>query len=158
MTIPMTRDGIERLEKEIKFLSTTRRREISEAIGVAREYGDIKENAEYHAAKEEQAQVEARIAQLANLRSNVMPLVISDLKSKVVNFGALVTLIDEDTEKKLKYRIVSEYEADFKNNMISNTSPLGKALMGKEKGEMVEVHAPGGLRYYEVDKIEYKKL
>lgn len=154
----MTRDGIDRLDNELKTLITVKRRDISEAIGIAREYGDIKENAEYHAAKEEQAQVEARISLLSNLRANVIPLVIDELAGNVVNFGALVTLIDDDTGKKSKYRIVSEYEADFKNAMISNTSPLGKALMGKEKGDLVEVNAPGGMRYYKISKIEYKEL
>lgn len=158
MSIPMTREGLERLDKEIRHLSTTRRREISEAIGVAREHGDLKENAEYHAAKEEQAHVEARISFLVNLQSNVIPMVMKDLESEFVNFGALVTMIDDETEKEVTYRIVSEYEADFKKSMISNTSPIGKALMGKETGDMVEVNAPGGVKFFEVLKIEYPEI
>ena len=154
----MTREGIERLNNEIRHLSTVRRREISEAIGIAREHGDLKENAEYHAAKEEQAHVEARISYLVNLQSNTIPMVISDLKSDCVNIGALVTVIDDETEKEFKYRIVSEYEADFKKSMISNTSPIGKALMGKEIGELAEVNAPGGIKFLEVANIEYTEI
>ena len=158
MKIPMTQRGIEELDSELKHLSVTKRHEISAAIGVAREHGDLKENAEYHAAKEEQAQVEARIAYLSDLRSKVMPMSIKDLEGDTVNFGALVTIIDDDTEEESKYCIVSEFEADLELGLISNTSPIGRSLMKKEVGDIVEVDAPRGLKCYEIINIEYNIL
>jgi transcription elongation factor GreA len=158
MNIPMTRAGIQRLDDDLRFLTKVRRREISKAIGEAIDQGDISENAEYHAAKDEQAQVEARIISLSNLRSMAVPMIMSELKNDIINFGALVTVFDDLTDKKIKYRIVSEYEADVSKLMISNVSPLGRSLIGKEKGDVVEVNAPGGFKYYEVKRIEYSEI
>lgn len=158
MKIPMTPTGFKQLEDELKELTTVKRREISVAIGIAREHGDIKENAEYHAAKEEQSQVEARISQLVDLRSKVEVMNIDQLSSDVVNIGATVSIINDETEEETTYSIVSEYEADLENGLISNTSPLGRALMRKVVGDLVEVVTPGGSKYYEILDMEYKQI
>ena len=158
MSIPMTSSGIERLDTEIKELTTIKRREISEAIGIAREHGDIKENAEYHAAKEEQSHVEARIAYLLDLRSKAIVIDSKNLPTDMVSFGTSVSILDDATEKEITYCIVSEYEADLERGWISNTSPIGRALMRKSVGDLVEVVAPGGNKYYEILDMEYKQI
>jgi len=154
----MTPSGFKKLEDELKELSTVKRHEISAAIGIAREHGDLKENAEYHAAKEEQSHVEARISVLADLRSKAEIMNISKLSSEEINLGATVSIINDDTEEEVTYSIVSEYEADLENGLISNTSPLGRALMRKSIGDLVEVTTPGGSRYYEILDMEYKPI
>lgn len=153
----MTSDGIDRLDAELEELITVKRREASAAIGEAREQGgEIGENTEYHSAKELQAQIELKIAQLTDLRSKVELMNFKKLKSKSINIGALVTVINEDTGEKIKYRIVSGYEASLENGFISNTSPLGRALIGKTVKDSIDVKAPSGDKYYQITKIEYK--
>ena len=158
MKILMTPSGLKRLDDELKELITVKRPEISKAIGVAREHGDLKENAEYHSAKEEQSHVEARILQLADLRANVVLMDINQMSTDIVGFGAWVTILDDATEKEATYGIVSEYEADLTKGLISNTSPIGKALMRKSIGDFVTVSTPGGTKYYEITNLEYKEL
>ena len=126
------------------------------AIAEARSHGDLSENAEYHAAKEQQGITEARVADLEDKLSRADIIDVSKLKGDQVMFGATVTLLDEDTEEKVKYRIVGEIEAEVKSGKISITSPLARALLGKRKKDIVEVSTPGGGKSYQVVKVEYK--
>jgi transcription elongation factor GreA len=153
---PITTDGFERMEAELKDLKKVQRPKISEEISVAREHGDLKENAEYHAAREKQSFVEGRIMELEDRVARAEVIDISKLSPDTVKFGATVTLIDDDTEKEVTYQIVSEYEADLKKNLISVVSPMAKAIIGKKVEDLVEVRTPRGEKEYEVIKIEYK--
>ena len=138
---------------ELKRLKSERP-EVVEAIEVARAHGDLSENAEYHAAKERQGQIEAMIADLEDKLSRAMVIDPTTLSGDKVVFGATVTLIDED-KKKVRYQLVGQTEADAKVGRISYNSPLGRALIGRQKGEEVEVSTPSGDRYYEIAKIEF---
>ena len=129
---------------------------IFEAISEARSHGDLSENAEYHAAKEQQGITEARVADLEDKLSRADIIDVSKLKGDQVMFGATVTLRDEDTEEKVKYRIVGELEAEVRSGKISITSPIARALLGKRKKDIVEVSTPGGGKSYQVLKVEYK--
>src|SRR5436309_10153052 len=151
--LPMLAEGYEKLQNDIRHLKTVERPSIIEAIEVARGHGDLSENAEYHAAKERQGQVEAQIADLEDRISRAMVIDPTTLSGDKVVFGATVTLIDED-KRKLKYQLVGQTEADAKDGRISYNSPLGRALIGRHVGEDVEVSAPAGDRYYEIKKIE----
>lgn len=152
---PITNDGFIRMEAELKDLKTVQRPTIAKEIAAAREHGDLKENAEYHAAREKQSFIEGRIAELEDRVSRAEVIDTSKLTNDSVKFGAIVTLIDDETEKKVTYRIVSEYEADINQNLISVVSPVARALIGKAVGDFIEVHTPRGQRGYEVVAIEY---
>jgi transcription elongation factor GreA len=154
--VPMTAEGYAALEAEIKHLKTVERPRIIRAIAEARSHGDLSENAEYHAAKEQQGMTEARVAELEDKLSRADIIDVSKLKGDQIMFGATVTLIDEDTDEKVKYRIVGEVEADVKQGKISITSPIARALLGKRKGDVVEVSTPGGGKSYEVKRVEFR--
>ena len=151
--VPMLGDGYRLLEDELKRLKAERP-QIVESIEVARAHGDLSENAEYHAAKERQGQVEATIADLEDRLSRAMIIDPTTLSGDRVVFGATVTLLDED-EKKVKYQLVGQEEADARVGRISYNSPLGRALIGRQKGEDVEVTTPSGDKYYAIAKIEF---
>ena len=151
--VPMLAEGHAMMNDELKRLKLERP-DIIEAIEVARAHGDLSENAEYHAAKERQGQIEAMIADLEDRLSRAMVIDPKTLSGEKVVFGATVTLVDED-EKKVKYQLVGQAEADAKVGRISYNSPLGRALIGRTKGEDVEVSTPSGDRYYEIAKVEF---
>lgn len=152
----MTAQGYAALEAEIKHLKTVERPRIIRAIAEARGHGDLSENAEYHAAKEQQGITEARVAELEDKLSRADVIDVSQLSGDRVTFGATVTLMDEDTEETSRYQIVGEFEADVKNAKLSITSPIARALIGKRKGDTVEVATPGGGKCYEILSIEWK--
>ena len=152
--VPMLAEGHRKLTEQVKHLKTVERPEVVQAIEDARAHGDLSENAEYHAAKERQGQIEATIADIEDQLSRAMVIDPTTLSGDKVVFGATVTLIDED-EKKVKYQLVGQVEADAKDGKISFNSPLGRALIGRQKGEEVEVSTPSGDRYYEIKKIEF---
>ena len=152
--VPMLQEGFDQLTEELKRLRIEERPAIVEAIEAARAHGDLSENAEYHAAKERQGHVEATIADLEDRLSRAMVIDPTTLSGDKVLFGATVTLVDEDN-KKVKYQLVGQTEADAKVGRISYNSPLGRALIGRQAGEEVEVSAPGGDRSYEIKKIEF---
>ncbi|EKS31163.1 MAG: transcription elongation factor GreA [Afipia felis] len=154
--LPITAAGHVALEEELKQRQAVERPRIIEAIAEARSHGDLSENAEYHAAKEAQSHNEGRIHELEDKLARADIIDVSKLSGDTIKFGATVTLIDEDTEKKVVYQIVGETEADAKKGRISITSPLARALIGKTKGTSVEVVAPGGARAYEVTKVDWK--
>ncbi len=154
--IPMTAEGYSALEAELKHCQQVERPRIIQQITDARTHGDLSENAEYHAAKESQSLNEGRIAELEDKLARAEVIDVSKLSGDTVTFGATVTLIDEDTDKKTVWHIVGEPEADAKKGKISITSPLARALVGKKKGVQVEVVTPGGAKAYEIVKIEWK--
>ena len=154
--IPMTGEGYEVLETELKHRQQVERPRIIQQITDARSHGDLSENAEYHAAKELQSHNEGRIAELEDKLARAEVIDVSKLSGDTVKFGATVTLIDEDTDKKAVWQIVGEPEADAKKGRISITSPLARALIGKKKGASVEVMAPGGAKAYEITKVEWR--
>ena len=155
-TVPMTSGGYDALDTELKRLKGPERQRIIKAISEARAHGDLSENAEYHAAKEQQSHNEGRIMELESMLAMAEIVDVSKLSGSTVKFGATVTLIDEDTEKKAVWQIVGEVEADAKKGRISITSPLARALIGKKKGTTVEVMAPGGAKAYEITKVEWR--
>jgi transcription elongation factor GreA len=155
--VPMTKAGLERLKDELKRLKTSERGKIVKEIEVARAHGDISENAEYHAAKERQGQIEARIRQLDDMIARAEVIDVSKLSGDKVVFGATVKLGDVDTEQKVTYRIVGETEADPKKGLISITSPIARALVGKSVGDDVTVQAPGGPRDYEILAVAFEE-
>lgn len=152
--VPMTSGGYAALEVELKQRQSVDRPRIIAHIAEARSHGDLSENAEYHAAKEEQSHNEGRIAELEDKLARADVIDISKLSGDTIKFGATVTLVDEDTEKKAVWQLVGEVEADAKKGRISITSPLARALIGKKKGATVEVMAPGGAKAYEITKVE----
>lgn len=154
--VPMTPGGHTALEVELKRRQSEDRPRIIELIAEARSHGDLSENAEYHAAKEEQSHNEGRIAELEDKLARAEVIDVTKLSGDTIKFGATVTLIDEDTEKKAVWQIVGETEADARNGRISITSPLARALIGKTKGSSVEVMAPGGAKAYEIAKVEWR--
>lgn len=154
--VPMTAEGFAALEAEIKHLKAVERPRIIKAIAEARSHGDLAENAEYHAAKEQQGITEARVTDLEDKLSRADIIDVSKLKGDRVMFGATVTLLDEDTEEKVKYRIVGELEANVKQGKISITSPIARALLGKGKKDVVEVSTPGGGKSYKIVRVEFK--
>lgn len=153
--IPMTRDGLAQLEDELRRLRSEERPAVIRAIADAREHGDLSENAEYHAARERQSFIEGRIVELEDIISRAQVIDTSNLTGNVIRFGATVQLSDEDTEEEATYRIVGSHEADAGAGLLSVTSPLGKALIGRTLGDIVEVKTPRGSRSYEVVKIAY---
>jgi transcription elongation factor GreA len=154
--IPMTVAGYAVLEKELKHRQQVERPRIIQQITDARSHGDLAENAEYHAAKEQQSINEGQIAELEDKLARAEVIDVSKLSGDTVKFGATVTLIDEDTDKKAVWQIVGEPEADAKAGKISITSPLARALVGKKKGANVEVVTPGGAKAFEVIKVEWR--
>ena len=153
--VPMTEGGHAAMLDEIKHLKSVERPRIIRAIEEARSHGDLSENAEYHAAKEQQGWVEARVAELEDKISRAEVIDITRLGGDTVKFGATVSLVDEDTDEELRYQIVGEFEADVKQGKISITSPIARALIGKAEGDTVEVMTPGGGKSYEIIKIRY---
>ena len=154
--IPMTHAGYVALENDLKHRQQVERPRIIQQIAEARSHGDLSENAEYHAAKEQQSHNEGVINELEDKLARADVIDVSKLSGDTIKFGAPVTLIDEDTEQKKVWQIVGEPEADAKKGRISITSPLARALIGKKKGASVEVVAPGGAKAYEVAKVEWK--
>jgi transcription elongation factor GreA len=154
--IPMTDAGYATLEQELKHRQQVERPRIIQQITDARTHGDLSENAEYHAAKEAQSINEGRIAELEDKLARAEVIDVSKLSGDTIKFGATVTLIDEDTEKKAVWQIVGEPEADAKKGLISVTSPLARALVNKRKGDTVEVVTPGGAKAYEIKKVEWR--
>ena len=153
--IPMTAAGYKSLEEEVNHLKNVERHEIIKAIAEARAHGDLSENAEYHAAKERQGFIEGRVLELEDQIGRAEVIDVSKLSGSTVKFGATVTLVDEDTDEKRKYQIVGDVESDAKNGRISLSSPIARALIGKGKGDTVEVATPGGARSYEILKVEF---
>jgi transcription elongation factor GreA len=154
--IPMTAEGHAALQAELKVLKSVERPSIIAAISEARSHGDLSENAEYHAAKEKQSFIEGRISELDDKLARADVIDVSKLGGGKVRFGATVTIADVDTEEEQTYKIVGEDEADVKQGKISVTSPIARALIGKEEGDEAEVAAPAGARAYEVIKVVYK--
>ena len=153
--IPMTAAGYSTLEAELKHCQQVERPRIIQQITEARTHGDLSENAEYHAAKEQQSINEGRIAELEDKLARADVIDVSKLSGDSIKFGATVTLVDEDTDEKKVWQIVGEPEADAKKGRISVTSPLAKALIGKKVGDTVSVPAPGGDRAYEILGIKF---
>lgn len=151
----MTSAGHKALEEEIRFLKSVERPRIIKAIAEARAHGDLSENAEYHAAKEQQGLNESRVLELEDKISRAEIIDVSKLSGSTVKFGATVSLADEDTDEEVKYQIVGELEADVKKGRVSITSPIARALIGKSVGDSVEVTTPGGGKSYEILKIEF---
>jgi transcription elongation factor GreA len=151
----MTAEGYQALDAELKRLKTQERPTVIQAISEARQHGDLSENAEYHAAKERQAFIETRLAEIEDKIARAQIIDVSKLSGKQVKFGATVTLLDEDSGDKAKYKIVGEDESDVKAGKISITSPIARAMIGKEEGDVVEVMAPGGAKSYEIVKVKY---
>ena len=152
--VPMLAEGHRQMNDELRRLKIEERPAIVEAIEDARAHGDLSENAEYHAAKERQGQIEAMIADLEDRLSRAMVIDPTTLSGDKVVFGATVTLLDEE-EKKVRYQLVGQTEADARVGRISYNSPLGRALIGRQKGDEVEVSTPSGDRYYKIRKVEF---
>ena len=152
----MTGEGYAALDEELKRLKTQERPAVIAAIGEARAHGDLSENAEYHAAKDRQGWIEGRIAEIEDKIARAQVIDVSKLNGSQVKFGATVTVVDEDTEEEGRYQVVGEHEADVKSGKISLSSPLSRAMMGKEVGEVVEVNTPGGVKAYEILKVEWR--
>jgi transcription elongation factor GreA len=154
--IPMTAEGHAALQAELKMLKTVERPNIIAAISEARSHGDLSENAEYHAAKEKQSFIEGRISELDDKLARADIIDVSKLSGARIRFGATVTLVDAETEEEFTYKIVGEDEANVKAGKISVTSPIARAMIGKEEGDEAEVAAPSGARAYEIIRVEYK--
>jgi transcription elongation factor GreA len=153
--VPMTAEGYHALDEELKRLKTQERPTVIVAIAEARSHGDLSENAEYHAAKERQGWVEGRIAVIEDQIARAQIIDVSKLSGDQVKFGATVSVVDEDTEESARYQIVGEHEADVRLGKISIASPIARAMIGKEQGDVVEVNTPGGVKAYEILKIEW---
>lgn len=151
----MTSGGRERLEEELKRLKYDERPAVIKAIAEAREHGDLSENAEYHAARERQSFIEGRVLELEDKISRAEVIDISQQSGATVKFGAQVKLVDEETEEKVVYQVVGPEEADIQQGLLSVTAPLGRALIGRETGDTVEVATPRGTRYFEVLDVAY---
>ena len=152
--LPMTRAGHAALETELKTLKSEERPSVIRAIAEARELGDLKENAEYHSAREKQGFIEGRIKELEGVLSLVEVIDPTKLNGPI-KFGATVTLVDEDTDEEKTWQIVGEHEANIEKGLLNIKSPIARALISKEEGDSVEVRTPGGEKSYEVLKIEY---
>ena len=155
--IPITASGLRRLKEELKQLQTVERLKISKEIEVARGHGDLRENAEYHAAKEKQSHIEGRILSLNDWIARAEVIDVSKLSGDKVVFGATVKLLDVETDKEVTYTLVGELEADIKRRLISVTSPLARGLIGKAVGDLVTVQSPGGAREYELVEVLFEE-
>ena len=151
----MTGEGYAVLDEELKRLKTQERPSVIGQIAEARLHGDLSENAEYHAAKDRQGWIEGRIAEIEDKIARAQVIDVSKLSGAQVKFGATVSVVDEDTEDEARYQIVGDHEADVKSGKISLTSPLSRAVIGKEVGDVVEVNTPGGVKAYEILKVEW---
>ncbi|MBB5771842.1 transcription elongation factor GreA [Brevundimonas vesicularis] len=154
--VPMTGEGYRALDDQLKQLKSVERPSVIAAISEAREHGDLSENAEYHAAKERQGWIEGQIAEIEDKISRAQVIDVSKLSGSQVKFGATVTVVDEDTEEEATYQIVGEHEADVKKGKISIASPIARAMISKEVGDVVEVNTPGGVKAYEILRVEWK--
>ena len=155
--IPITASGLRRLKEELKQLQTVERLKISKEIEVARGHGDLRENAEYHAAKEKQSHIEGRILSLNDWIARAEVIEVAKLSGDKVVFGATVKLLDVETDKEVTYTLVGELEADIKRRLISVTSPLARGLIGKAVGDLVTVPSPGGAREYELVEVLFEE-
>lgn len=151
--VKLTEDGLKQLEEELEYLKTKKRKEVSEKIKVALGFGDLSENSEYDEAKNEQAQVEARIVSVENMLKNAIVIDESERNTSKVELGATVTIHDIEFDEDITYKIVGSTEADPDEGSLSDESPLGKSLMGKAEGEMIDVDAPAGVIQYKILKI-----
>jgi len=151
----MTATGVARLEDELKDLKSNRRPAVIQAIATAREHGDLSENAEYHAAKEQQSLIEGRIAELEDKLGRSEIIDVAAITGANVKFGATVLLVDEDTDEETTYQIVGEDESNIEEGRLSISAPLARALIGKEQGDSIEVNTPGGSKAYEVLEVKY---
>ena len=154
--IPMTVAGYNRLQEELRHLKAVERPAVIKAIAEAREHGDLSENAEYHAARERQSFIEGRVLELEDRISRAEVIDVARLSGSAVKFGATVTVSDEDTDEESTFQIVGQDESDIKNGLLSITSPLAWALIGKTVGDNVEVSTPGGSKSYEVVTVAYR--
>lgn len=154
--VPMTVEGHAALQTELKHLKSVERPEIIQAISVAREHGDLSENAEYHAAKEKQGFIEGRIKELESKLTLAQVIDVTKMDGDKVKFGATVTIANEDTDEESTYKIVGEDEASVKDGKISITSPIARAMISKEIGDTFEVQAPGGSKGYEILNVSFK--
>lgn len=152
----ITSKGYKKLQEELKNLKMVERPRVIDAIAKAREHGDLKENSEYISAREEQAHIEGRIQELENMLSDINVVDPLKLSGDKVMFSGTVTIVNEETDEEHRYTIVSEMESDVANGYISNVSPIGKALIGKEIGDSVVVTTPAGEKYYEILDVEYE--
>ncbi|MGZ3315418.1 MAG: transcription elongation factor GreA [Caulobacteraceae bacterium] len=153
--VPMTGEGYQALDEELKRLKSVERPSVIAAIAEARSHGDLSENAEYHAAKERQGWIEGRIAEIEDKMARAQVIDVSKLSGAQVKFGATVSVVDEDTEEEARYQIVGEHEADVRSGKVSIASPIARAMIGKESGDVVEVNTPGGVKAYEILKVEW---
>lgn len=153
--VPMTATGFEQLKEELRWRQQEERPRIIEAIAEARSHGDLSENAEYHAAKEAQSLNEGRVAELEDYVARAEVIDVTKLNGETIKFGATVVLADEDTDEEKTYQIVGDQEADVKSGRISISSPIARALIGKEVGDSIEVNAPGGARGYEILDVRW---
>ena len=153
--IMLTKDGLKNLEDELENLKTVRRKEVAERLKEAIALGDLSENSEYDDAKNEQAFIEGRIQDLEAVLSRAQVIDTSLVNSKVIRFGATVLVADEDDDSERTYQIVGDYEADIEKNKISLSSPLAKALIGKEEGDVAEFKAPSGLKSFDILEVKY---
>jgi len=154
--VPMTAAGYDRLQEELRTLKSVQRPAIIRALEEARSHGDLSENAEYHAARERQSFIEGRVAELEDKLRRAEVIDVSKLSGKSIKFGATIRLADEDTDEKITYQIVGTDEADISSGLLSVTSPLARALIGKKVGDSVEVTTPSGTKAYEVMRVRYK--
>ena len=155
-TIPVTKQGFETLEAELKDRISVQRQKIVDDIATAREHGDLSENAEYHAAREQQSFNEGRIQELEAVVGRAQVIDPAELGGDSVKFGATVTIVDEETDEESTYQIVGDYEADLENGKISISSPIARGLIGKSEGDSVVIKTPKGAGDYEILKVEYK--
>jgi len=155
-SFPITADGFERLQDELKQLKNEERPAVIKAIAAAREHGDLSENAEYHAARERQSFIEGRIGELEDKLTRVEVIDVSKVSGDQVKFGAKVEIVDCDTDEEVRYQLVGEYESDISAGLLAITAPLARALIGKSVGDIAEVVTPGGHKDYEIINISYK--
>ncbi len=153
--VPMTVQGYRALDEDLKRLKTIERPAVTVAIGEARLHGDLKENAEYHAAKDRQGWIEGQIVQIGDMIARAQVIDVTKLSGTQIKFGATVSVIDQNSEEQARYQIVGEHEADVKKGRISITSPIARAMIGKGSGDIVEVRTPGGLKAYEITMVEW---
>ncbi len=152
---PLTSEGYQLLETELRHLKSTERPAVIKAIAEARQHGDLSENAEYHAARERQSFIEGRVAELEDKMARAEVIDVSKLSGDTVKFGATVTVVDEDTDEEATYQIVGELEADVAKGRLAITAPISRALIGKQSGDSVEVRTPKGEKAYEILKVSY---
>jgi transcription elongation factor GreA len=153
--LPITIQGYEKLLQDLKHLKTVERPAVISAIAEARDHGDLSENAEYHAAKEKQGFIEGRIMDLEDKIARSEIIDISKLSGDIIKFGATVNLVDLDTDKQVSYQIVGEYESELEHGKISLNSPIAKAMVGRSKGDIVEVRAPSGIKEYKILEVHF---